>query len=247
VAEWWSSFFVEGWAEVVGDAIDPARTTAEIDRIEQLLELEPGARVLDVPCGAGRLTIPLAERGFRMVGVDITAEYLERGRRQASEAGVEIEWVDGDMRKLPWRGELDGAFCFGGSFGYFDDAGNAAFLAAVARALRPGARFLVDTHLAETVFPKFQQRGWNRIGEVLMLEERGWDKAAGRVESEWTFVREGNVIAKNRSSIRVYTARELRALLEDAGFTEVEALDAPMGEELEIGSVQAILSARLAP
>ena len=49
------------------------------------------------------------------------------------------------MRDLPWRARFDGAFCLGNSFGYLDDEGNAAFLRAVAAALKPGARFVLET------------------------------------------------------------------------------------------------------
>lgn len=241
--EWWRSFFPEGWAEVVGDALDPETTAAQVDQIERLLELEPGARVLDVPCGQGRLTTPLAERGYAMTGVDVTPGYLGEARRQAPD----VEWVERDMRELPWVGGFHGAFCYGGSFGYFDDAGNATFTGAVARALEPGSVFLVDTHLAETIFPKFQPRGWRRFGDLLVLEEREWDASSGRVETEWTFIRHGDVVATNRSSIRVYTYVELRRLLEDAGFTEVAALDAATEEPLRIGSDRALIRARLAP
>ena len=244
--DWWRSFFPEGWAEVVGDAIDPERTAAQVDRIERMLEPEPSARMLDVPCGVGRLTIPLAEHGYTMTGVDVTPEYLEEAHRRASETGVEVDWVEGDMRDLPWTREFDGAFCFGGSFGYFDDEGNAAFLAAAARVLRPGSWFLVDTHLAETLFPKFQPRGWERIGDVVVLQERDWDEVSGRVGTEWTFIREGDIVSKNRSSIRVYTARELRTQLEEAGFADVEGLDAGSEEPLSLGSGRALIRARLA-
>jgi SAM-dependent methyltransferase len=243
MGDWWSSFFVGGWAEVVGEAIDPEQTAVQAERIERLLAVEPGARVLDVPCGLGRLTIPLAARGFRMTGVDVTAEYLTEASRR--EPGV--EWVERDMRDLPWEREFDGAFCFGGSFGYFDEAGNAAAVAAVARALRPGAGFLVDTHLVETLFPRFQPRSWDRLGDVLVLQEREWDAASGRIDTEWTFIREGDVLARNRSSIRLYSAREARTMLEESGFREVEVLDSATEEPLTLGSSRALIRARITP
>ncbi len=144
--EWWESFFRGGWASVHSDVNDPERSAAEAELIEEYLALTPGAAVLDVPCGDGRLSIPLAERGYRITGVDVTAEYLDRGRRAAAERGVEVAWEHRDMRELPWEAAFDAAFCFFGSFGYFDEAGNEEFVRAVARTLVDGGAFLVDTH-----------------------------------------------------------------------------------------------------
>ena len=70
------------------------------------------------------------------------------------------------------------AFCFWGSFGYFDEDGNADFLKAISGVLKPGAKFLLDTHITETLLPKlFQERGWKRVGSALVLEERHYDHA----------------------------------------------------------------------
>ncbi len=137
MGEWWRSFFPEGWAEALALVFDPETTAAQVDGIERLLELAPGARVLDVPCGNGRMTFPLAEQGYRTTGVDFTQAFLADARGRALDAGVEVEFVERDMRD-PWTDEFDGAFCYGGSFGYFDDAGNVGFLRAVALRARGG-------------------------------------------------------------------------------------------------------------
>jgi SAM-dependent methyltransferase len=221
--EWWETFFT-AWAQVQQDAKSEEETRVEADCIENLLQLPLGARVLDVPCGAGRLALQLASLGMRVTGVDITAPLLEEARRAAAERGLEVEWEHRDMRDLPWRERFDGAFCFWGSFGYFDEAGNAAFLQAVARTLKPGARFLLETHVAETLLPGFQPKAWDRLGNTLVLRERRYDVATSRDDSTWTLVREGEV-AELFSSKRIYTYRELCGLMEAAGFTGCEGYD----------------------
>jgi len=55
-----------------------------------------GDKVLDVACGTGNAAIPAAQAGGNVTGLDITPDLLEHGRRRAAEAGVEIEWVEGD-------------------------------------------------------------------------------------------------------------------------------------------------------
>ena len=72
---------------------------------EHLVEsagVDRGDRVLDVACGTGNAAIPAARAGAEVTGLDITAELLEGGRRKAAEAGVEVEWVEGDAEDLPF-------------------------------------------------------------------------------------------------------------------------------------------------
>lgn len=214
--EWWESFFSDLWLEVQRQ-IRVEETPAEADFIEKVLELNTGDKVLDVPCGEGRLSLELASRGYRLTGLDITPPLLEDARRQADERGLDIAFKGLDMRHLPWEGEFDGAFCFWGSFGYFDDDGNREFLGALSRVLKPDGRALLDIpNLAEGVLPRFQERGWDRVGDILVLQERKYNHAQGRIDVEWTFV-QGDRTEKMPSSIQLYTYRELCRLLKEVG------------------------------
>ena len=91
------------------------------------LDVPAPAKLLDVPCGGGRHCIALAGRGYDMTGVDISTDFLTAAaqsvRRQSRQ---DRHWEQREMRDLPWPAEFDGAYSFGNSFGYLDDAGNAA-------------------------------------------------------------------------------------------------------------------------
>jgi SAM-dependent methyltransferase len=63
--------------------------------------VESSMRVLDVACGTGNAAIPAARAGARVTGLDLVPELLEGGRRKAAQAGVEIDWVEGDAEQLP--------------------------------------------------------------------------------------------------------------------------------------------------
>jgi SAM-dependent methyltransferase len=65
--------------------------------------LEAGMRVLDVACGNGNAALPAARAGARVTGLDLVPELLEGGRRMAADAGVEIDWVEGDAESLPFE------------------------------------------------------------------------------------------------------------------------------------------------
>ncbi|MDH4145357.1 MAG: class I SAM-dependent methyltransferase, partial [Acidimicrobiia bacterium] len=114
--------------------------------VARLSELTPGERVLDAPCGHGRIARRLAVTGARVTGVDRSELFIERARADAAEHAVEVDYRVGDVRELPVEdGGADVVVNWFSSFGYFDDAGNEAVLAEFARALRPGGRLVLET------------------------------------------------------------------------------------------------------
>jgi SAM-dependent methyltransferase len=240
--EWWKEFFTGVVVDMWLAAVPEQHTRAEVEFIRKMVRVEPPARLLDVPCGGGRHSLALAELGYRVTGVDGSAELL-RAARAAEKKNLSVAFEHRDMRDLRWRGEFDAAVCFGNSFGYLDDEGNAAFLAAVRRTLRPGARFVLEYPMVlEARLPRFRERSWAEIGGIFFLEDEAYDPATGRVVTEYTFVRNGEVV-KRRASHRSYPYREVRALLEAAGFIQVEAYGSLAGESYEWKSESLLLVA----
>jgi SAM-dependent methyltransferase len=142
-SNWWESFFEGAMVDLWLRAVSPEANAREADALERLLALPAGAEVLDVPCGGGRLALEFARRGHRVTGVDWSQAFLEHARADSG-SGL-VGWERRDMRDLPWPGRFAGAYCVGNSFGYLDDDGNQAFLEAVAAALAPGGRFVLET------------------------------------------------------------------------------------------------------
>ncbi len=233
--EWWKDFFgglvVEFWQA----AVPPEATRAEAEFLEKNLGLFPGARVLDVPCGAGRLAFELAARGYRMTGVDISSEFLDAARAETREHGLEIDWRQSDMRDLPWREEFDAAFCAGSSFGFLGDEGDAEFLANVARTLRPGSRFFGDFKAAESVLPSFRESYEMRLGDIVFAAKNRYDPPSGTMENLYTITC-GERNETKRAVHRIYTTREILRMLRDAGFEEFETYGSIQGEPFRLGS-----------
>ena len=239
--ESWEAFFAGPWLDVQRRFATEEDNRRQADLIERHLGLRPGSTVLDVPCGDGRLSLELASRGHVVTGVDFNEAILQAGRRAAIERGVSVEWECRDMRDLPWPERFDGAFCYWGSFGYFDEQGDVAFARGVAAALKPQGRFLIETQVVETLLPMFQHRSWEHEESLVVLEDRHWDHEQGRLEDRWTFLREGEAPQTARSSMRIYTYRELCTLLVGAGFGSFLGLDARSGESFSMGSRRLIL------
>ena len=215
-SNWWENFF-EGVAVAMWlQALLPEHTSREADSLLRMLDVSPGAEILDVPCGGGRLSLAIARRGYLVTGVDWSSEFLDHAR--SADASHQVTWERRDMRHLPWPGRFDGAFCVGNSFGYFDDEGNAAFLQAVRAALKPGARFVLETPMVlENLLEHLHQRPWWKVGDVYLLVENRYDQARGRLDIEYTFVSNGRVETRCGSH-RAYAYRELADMIAASGF-----------------------------
>jgi SAM-dependent methyltransferase len=249
-SDWYRTFFAGLALELWRRAIPPGQTRAEADFLERALEVRPGARLLDVPCGNGRLALVLAERGYTVTGVDLSAEFLAEGQAAARRAGLTIDLREGEMSALEAllapeeRGASDGAFCFGNSFGYHDRAGTAAFLAGLAAALRPGARLAIDTGMAaESFLPELNDRRWWEVDGMLLLVEHDYDVAEGRLDTDYTFIA-GRRRETRRACHWIYTVGEAVHLLAGAGFA-TEALWADLERTpYEPGAPRLLLLAR---
>ena len=235
--EWWQDFFSGPVLDFVNESRDLETTLDETYFIEESLGLNSGASILDVPCGSGRISIELARRGYQVTGIDINTELLDLAQTKAKDINLDINWLEMDMRDLPWHDHFDGAICFWSSFGYFNEADNANFLQRVSRSLKTGASFILDTPLIETRLPEMesQERVWWPAGELLALEERTFDHETSRIESEWTFIKDGQ-IEKKILSQRLYTYLELVTMLEKAGFGNHQAYSSIDGEPFGMGS-----------
>jgi SAM-dependent methyltransferase len=214
---WWETFFTGVAVDLWVGAIPPEHTEREAALIARVLGVPAGSELLDVPCGAGRLSLALASRGYLVTGVDLSAEFLVRAR--AADPGGAVRWEQRDMRDLPWPGRFDGAFCMGNSFGYLDDDGNAAFLSAVGSSLKPGAHFVLETPMVvESLLRTIKDRFWVKAGDVYLLVANHYDHARGRLDIEYTFVSNGKVDVRSGTH-RAYTYRQLVELIAAAGFS----------------------------
>ena len=173
---WYQNFFHGIVLDLWRKAVSPEQTRAEVDFLVRILQLSTGAAVLDVPCGSGRHAIELASRGMRMTGVDLATEEIAEARARAAAAALTLDWHHRDMRDLPWQTAFDGGYCLGNSFGYLDSTGTRTFVQAVARALKVGARFVLDSGMvAESVLPNLKAREWTQVDDILFLEANRYD------------------------------------------------------------------------
>ena len=226
------------YADVLDDEVSDRQT----DLIWDLLELEPGAQVLDLACGHGRIANRLAGRGASVTGLDVTPRFLDRARDQARAHGVEVDYVHGDMRDLAWEGRFDAVTCVFTSFGYFDDDANRRVLRGVRRVLRPGGSLCLDLNHLPWLLKNFRDKEVVERDGQWMIDRNRYDPLTGRTITDRTIIRDG----RQRSfqfSVRMFTFPELRDWLLDAGFGEVHGCSG-RGEELTADAQRMVIVAR---
>ncbi|HOX06519.1 MAG TPA: class I SAM-dependent methyltransferase [Planctomycetota bacterium] len=218
--EWYEKFFDGLYGRVLSSQFERAKSLEQARVIKRLLGVRRGQRVLDVPCGQGRITLPLARMGLAMTGVDRTGAYVAKARMLAGRGRLKARFLQGDMRAIAFDREFDAVFNWFGSFGYFSDADNLRFCRRVLAALKPGGRFLVEGMNKSWVLVHFRPSIETRVGGVLATQRNRLRPGDKRIRSIWT-LRRGRRTERHIVSMRVFTGTELRGFLRSAGFGEV--------------------------
>jgi ubiquinone/menaquinone biosynthesis C-methylase UbiE len=118
-------------------------TAQEVGFLVDLLKLPTGARVLDVGCGPGRHAVALAQAGFAVTGLDVSARFLEIAAHRARAAGVSAAFFECDAREMPFDDEFDAVISIcEGAFGLMGDD-DSLVLRRMAEAAKPGAPVIV--------------------------------------------------------------------------------------------------------
>lgn len=212
--------FGDDYLHFYASQLTDQRNDRETSEIVSLLGLQGGDRILDAPCGHGRISNRLAERGLHVVGVDASARFLEVARQ----AGPGVDYRLGDLRELPVDGPFDAVISWFTSFGYFDDDGNRQVLAECRRVLRPGGRLLLETQNHDEFVRRFTPAPFSygmQVNDDLMIDTSEFDCLTGCVETDRVVVRDGRV-RRSPFSLRLPTVPELGAWLADAGFAASE-------------------------
>jgi 2-polyprenyl-3-methyl-5-hydroxy-6-metoxy-1,4-benzoquinol methylase len=248
---WWQGLYDDLLAEMLLVRDDPAEVTATVELLVRALELQPGARVFDQCCGIGSLALPLAARGFEVVGVDLIAGYVERAQKCAMRQGLSARFFAADAFEFVPAQRCDGALNWWTSFGYAEaDAENVRMLARAREALRPGGLFLLDTMNVAGVLRGFQphvvRRRETPRGEVVLLRESELDLRGGAMNKRWTYFLPGGERVVRTSRVRLYMPDTLVRLFEAAGFVEVEIFGDLGGGALALESPRCLVRGRAA-
>jgi cyclopropane fatty-acyl-phospholipid synthase-like methyltransferase len=240
---WYRTFFegppVEFWRQAATDEW----TTAEVELAWRELGLAAGHRVLDCPCGHGRHALALARRGCQVIGIDYSQYALRFARQDAAAESLLVDFRQGDMQELPPLPTCDAALTLGNSLFYIDHAGTCRFFQAVARALRKGGRWLLNTGtVAESILVHLKPELTFEVGELSARFRNTYLAAESCLETIGELTKDGRTDTRTNWQF-VYTVAELRRMLASAGLKTVALYGSTAGEAYELGSHQLYLVA----
>lgn len=212
---WYEGWFDSDAYDLVYNHRDENEAAQLVDLIEHLVAPDPNAHILDVGCGRGRHARIFARRGYRVTGIDLSAEAIDEARRRAKKAGLDIRFKQGDMRDPHCTGCADGVVNLFTTFGYFEtDAENRRALSAMTTALPPGGWFVQDFLNAPQVKESLEPTTTRTVHGV-DISQRRWIEQ-DRINKEIT-LRHNGTTKTYHESVRLYTRDDLVSMYEDVG------------------------------
>lgn len=229
-AEAAASWLAAGGTGAGGDGI--------ADFCVESLELRPGARLLDLGCGNGRVAIPLARRGVAVTGVEMSEDWVAVARAWAMRDGVLARLIHADLRAIPFPGlaedaSFDAILSIGVLFEHLPESDEQAqrLLGELHRLLCPGGHCLIfisgfSSRTHPGAYPTEPGTGaelrnlWTVRGpRSFRLIERRFPTDESRFFTRYIRVDPGRRPSESREILRYYTRSELSELLDEAGLS----------------------------
>ena len=211
------------WTLAIQEMSWVEQTKEQVDFIWEVLTLNGGEVILDLACGFGRHALEFAQRGCRVVGVDITTAYIDEAKKQASEQGLDASFICADLRDLQFTKEFDVVLNLAdGAIGYLEnDVENLKIFDQIAAALKPGGKHLMDVCNGAYAAKYFPKRNWVFGKQSLSLADFEWDRDSSQMFYGGLEFRYGEILEKPESIFsnptRLYNLQELAVIFRDRG------------------------------
>lgn len=224
---WWKSFYDDTPFYLYLERNDPAELEATLRFLTNVLQVSPGDRLFDQCCGMGSVSIPLAKRGYRMVGVDLCDGFIKRANGDIAGGALSAEFHVGDAFEFVPEEPCDGAFNWYTSFGYSaKDSENIRMLQRTFASLKPGAWFALDFLNAPMIRNNFQPTMVRKLdtpdGEIVITRNCEIDEETDLMKQVWNWQMPDGRKIETPSTLRLYTPGQLVRLFERAGFTNIK-------------------------
>jgi SAM-dependent methyltransferase len=217
---WWATFFDEDYCKIFGQLFSAETNAKQAADLWSMLDLGPGCRILDAPCGWGRLSRSLAVMGATVLGVDQSGVLLTRAESMRGDVPPDrLRYLKHDLRTpLPETG-FDVACNIFTSFGYGAEEDDVAIFRTLRNAVRPGGRVVVETNHRDLLcaFIAHGAKASRRLPDgTLLIDEPEFDAITGIVRLHWYWSGCGGSGEKH-AEWRCYTPTQIVGLLERAG------------------------------
>ena len=147
---------------------------------------------------------------------------LARAADEAQERGQKLNFLQGDMREMAFEETFDGIYCWGTTFGFFDEEKNVQVLKNVYRALRHGGQFLLDVANRDFIIHQSPSLAWFEGEGCVCMDEMAMDWITSRMKVKRTMMMDDGRNREVEYSIRMYSLHELGKTLHELGFRVCE-------------------------
>jgi ubiquinone/menaquinone biosynthesis C-methylase UbiE len=218
----WDKMFDEVYLRTYAQLIPAENAPRDAESIVRLAGLEPGADLLDCPCGYGRHSIEFARLGLHVVGADRSEVLLADAKGRAGD-GEWPRWVRADYRELPFAdASFDCVTNLFSSLGYWGDDGDRQAIREFRRVLRSGGSLVIETMHRDRLMAIYTPKSWEELPEGgLMIEERSIDYERGLNVARHELVEPDGTRISAPYELRVYTVTELIGFAREAGFERI--------------------------
>jgi len=234
---WWQELFDEIYLLTDGRSVcDENLTSQEVEFLEETLELNKSASILDLCGGHGRHSLELSRRGFMNVTVlDYSRYLIDLGGKRAKRKGVNTIFIQGDARNTGLRGQsFQFIIIMASSFGYFiDEDENKKILNEAFRLLMPKGTLLLDLPDRDYVLQNFTPFSRHKVNEDITVSrerELGDDIIYSR---EVIMSVEKGCIRDRTYCTCLYSPEIISDLLYSAGFSSITCKKDFMNREAE--------------
>ncbi len=208
--EWFEQFYNDQYKAWVLDQIPASMTQAQLDMIQDALNLAQNAHILDVFCGEGRHAIPLAKKGFEVTAIDLYEPFIQTIVK--SSAGLNIHPICMDARSINYEKKFDAIILLFTSFGYFSDEENELLMNNLSNALKDDGKILIDIENRDYILKNYLHEKWRNKENGLLLERHAFNPFTSRQKTRRIWIDpKGNQEIYSRN-LRLYSAHELIAL-----------------------------------
>lgn len=185
------------------------------------------AKILELCCGTGRLTLPIAKEGYRICGIDYTPSMLSRAKAKAAEAGLRIQFIEADIRTFTLQEQFDLIFIpFNSIHHLYKNEDLFKTLQGVKKHLKEGGLFLLDCFNPDIRYIVESEKEQKIVAEyvtndgrnVLIKQTMRYENTTQINRIEWHYFINGEFHSIQNLDMRLFFPKELDTYLEWAGF-----------------------------
>jgi cyclopropane fatty-acyl-phospholipid synthase-like methyltransferase len=229
-------FFKGLYKEVWKKLIPPGLSEAECDFIEDVANLQNGDCVLDLMCGYGRHTLPLARSEYPVTAIDNLEDYIKEIDVTVTAENLPVQTIEESALTTSFPHQYKAAICMGNSFAFFDRENAISLLKKIAAHLLPEGVLIINSWMiAEIAIKHFKEREWINVDTYKYLMRYNFLFNPHRIESEHTVVADDGRVEVINGIDYIFTLAELEAMFQQAGLTTEALYSTPKKRTFKFG------------